>query len=228
MKRFYKEVSVADENGAFHVLLDGRPIKTPGRWQLALPTRALAEAIADEWRAQEEIIDPKSMPLTSLAMGAIDSAADERADQALVFAKSDLLCYRAEEPAEVVTRQAASWDRLLDWADERYGARLAVATGIVFVEQPPEALAALARAVRGRSPFHLTAIHAAAAITGSLVLALALAERRLTAGEAFATSRVDEAFQAEKWGEDAEASARDARLAGELAAIERFLRSLDA
>jgi len=228
MKRFYKEVSVAGENGAFHVLLDGKPIKTPGHWPLALPTRALASAIAEEWRAQKDKIETSSMPLTGLAMAAIDGAAAERAWQALAFAKSDLLCYRAEEPAELVSRQSAAWDKLLDWAHARYGARLKLASGIVFVEQPSDALAAFERAVANRSPFHLTALHSAAAITGSLVLALALAEGRLNAAEAFAASRIDEAFQAEKWGEDAEATARAARLAGELAAVERFLRSLDA
>lgn len=228
MKRFYKEVGVAEEGGGFSVLLDGKPVKTPTRNALAVPTRALADAIAEEWRAQTDTIDPKSMPLTALAMGAIDSAADARADQALSFAKSDLLCYRAEEPAELVARQAASWNPLLDWAAQRYGAPLAVATGIVFVDQPPEALSAFERVLKSRSPFHLTAIHAAAAITGSLVLALALAEGRLSAAEAFAASRLDETYQAEKWGEDAEAAARASHLAGELAAIERFLRLLDA
>lgn len=228
MKRFYKDVSVAEEDGGFSILLDGKPVKSPMRNALAVPARALAEAIADEWRAQNENVDPKSMPLTALAMGAIDSAADARADQALAFAKSDLLCYRADNPAELAARQAAAWDALLDWAAERYGARLARATGIVFVEQSPEALAALERVVRTRSPFHLAAIYAAAAITGSLVLALALAEGRLDAGEAFRLATLDEAFQAEQWGEDAEAATRAELLAGELAAIERFLRLLDA
>jgi chaperone required for assembly of F1-ATPase len=228
MKRFYREVGVAEEAGAFRVLLDGKPVKTPSRNALALPTRALADAIAGEWRAQTENVDPKSMPLSGLAMAAIDGAAAERAGQALAFARSDLLCYRAEEPAELVARQAAAWDTLLDWAAERYGARLKIASGIVFVEQSSEALAALERAVAGRSPFHLTALHSAAAITGSLVLALALADGRLTAAEAFAASRLDESFQAEKWGMDAEAEARATRLAAELAAAERFLRSLDA
>lgn len=228
MKRFYKDVSVAEEGGVYSILLDGKLVKTPVKNALAVPTHALADAIAEEWRAQNEIIDTQSMPLSALAMGAIDSAADARADQALAFAKSDLLCYRAAEPAELVARQAAAWDALLDWAAERYDARLAVATGIVFVDQPPDALAALERAMQGRGAFHLTAIHSTAAITGSLVLALALAEGHLNAAEAFAASRIDEAFQAEKWGADAEAEARAARLSGELAAIERFLRALDA
>ncbi len=228
MKRFYQDVDVAEDDGTFRVRLDGRAIRTPGHWPLALPTRALAEAIAEEWRAQKNEIDTTAMPLTSLAMGAIDSAAEARADQALAFARSDLLCYRADEPAQLAAHQAAAWDALLDWAAGRYGARLAVATGIVFVDQPADALAALETAVRVQGSFHVAAIHAAAAITGSLVLALALAEGRLGAAEAFAVSRIDEAFQAEKWGADAEAEARAARLLGELAAIERFLRALAA
>ncbi|HUJ03168.1 MAG TPA: ATP12 family protein [Rhizomicrobium sp.] len=228
MKRFYKDVGVAEEGGAFRVLLDGKPVKSPGRHVLAVPTRALADAIAAEWRAQSESVDPKSMPLTGLAMAATDSQPAERTEQALAYAKSDLLCYRAGEPAELAARQAAIWDPLLDWAATRFGARLAVATGIVFVDQPPEALVALEKAVRGRAPFELAALHAAAAIMGSLVLALALADGRLTAADAFAASRIDEGFQAEKWGTDAEAEARAARLAHELGAVARFLAALDA
>jgi len=228
MKRFYKDASVAGEGGAFRVLLDGKPVKTPSRDVLAVPTRALADAIADEWRAQAEAIDPKAMPLTGLAMAAIDGVAAERAAQALAFAKSDLLCYRAGEPVELVSRQASAWDPLLDWVAGRHGAQLSVATGIMFVDQPAEALAALERAVAGLGPFHLMGLHSAAAITGSLVLALALAEGRVSGADAFAASRIDEAFQAGKWGADAEATAREAHIEAELAAAGRFLRSLDA
>jgi len=228
MKRFYKDVSVAEESGAFHVLLDGKPVKTPSRKTLAVPTRTLAEAIAEEWRAQGETVELAQMFVTRLATAGADANRGHIAEQILAFGKSDLLCYRAEAPRELAVRQAEVWNPLLDWAHQNYGARLAVSTGIVFVEQPAEALLALEKAVWDRDDFALAALHAASSITGSLVLALALAERRLTAGEAFAVSRLDETFQAEKWGQDAEAEARAARLAGELAAAERFLRSLDA
>lgn len=231
MKRFYKDVSVAEENGSFRVLLDGRALKSPLGAALALPTRKLAEAVADEWRGQGEEIDLNAMPMTRLAGGAVDAVSANRgriAEQALAFAKSDLLCYRAEGPAELVARQAASWDPLLAWAQHKYGARFAIVSGVVFAEQPADGLLALEQAVWALSDFQLAALHAAAGITGSLVLALALVAGRLNAAEAFAASQIDEAFQAEKWGEDAEAAARGRRLAGELATAERFLRSLDA
>ncbi|HEV2562742.1 MAG TPA: ATP12 family protein [Rhizomicrobium sp.] len=231
MRRFYKDVSVAEESGAFRILLDGKPVKTPSRKVLAAPTRALAEAIAEEWRGQAESVQLADMIFTRLATAGTESVPANRghiAEQILGFGKSDLLCYRAEAPRELAAHQAAAWDPLLDWAHRKYGARLAVSTGILFVEQPAEALLALEKAVWDRDDFALAALHAVTSITGSLVLALALAERRLTAGEAFAASRLDETFQAEKWGQDAEAEARAARLAGELAAAGRFLRSLDA
>jgi chaperone required for assembly of F1-ATPase len=228
MKRFYKDVSVAEEGGAFRILLDGKPVKTPSRKSLIVPTRALAEAVAEEWRGQGETVELAEMFITRLATAGADANRGHIGEQLLVFGKSDLLCYRAEAPRELAARQVAAWDPLLDWAHQKFGARFAVATGIVFVEQPAEALLALEKAVWDRDDFVLAAVHAAASITGSLVLALALAERRLTAEQAFAASRLDETFQAEKWGQDAEAEARTARLAGELAAAERFLRSLDA
>jgi chaperone required for assembly of F1-ATPase len=223
MKRFYKDVSVGEEGGAFRVLLDGKPAKS-----LVLPTRSLAEAIAEEWRGQGETVELAEMFVTRLATAGADANRGHIAEQILSFGKSDLLCYRAEAPRELTVRQAEIWNPLLDWAHAKYGARFTVSTGIVFVEQPADTLLALEKAVWDRDDFALAALHAASAITGSLVLALALAERRLTAEQAFAASRLDEQFQAEKWGLDAEAEARAARLAGELAAAERFLRSLDA
>jgi len=225
--KFYKLVAVGEEGEAFIVRLDGRPVKTPARALLALPTAKLAEAVAKEWQAQEETLDPTTMPLTRLAYAAIDTAPQHRAritDEILGYGGSDLLCYRAEAPTTLVARQAEAWDPLLDWAAERFGARLAVGTGIAFVEQSKESREAFAAAVTGRDDFTLVALHGAASLTGSLVLALALVESRLRAEEAFAFSRLDEAFQSEVWGRDAEAEARAERLGRELAAIERFLR----
>lgn len=229
MKRFYKDVCVAEEGGAFKILLDGKPVKTPSRKALAVPTRALAEAIAEEWRGQGEAIELANMIFTRLATAGIESVPANRghiAEQVMSFGKSDLLCYRAESPRELAARQAQIWDSLLDWAAQKYGARFAIATGIVFVEQPAEALLAMEKAVWELDDYPLAALHAAASITGSLVLALALVERRLTAQEAFAASRLDETFQAEKWGQDEEAEARAAHLRAELISAEQFLQHL--
>lgn len=225
--KFYKAVTVAEEGEGFSVRLDGRPVKTPGWAILALPTSALAGAVADEWQGQGDTLDPATMPLTRLAYATIDHASTHRArlaDEILAYGRSDLLCYRAEAPAPLVARQNDAWDPLLDWAAAALGARLMVGTGIAFVEQPKESLAALAAAIGSRDDFSLVALHGAASITGSVVLALALAEGRLTAAEAFALSRLDEIFQAETWGQDAEAEALAARRGREMDAIAHFMR----
>jgi chaperone required for assembly of F1-ATPase len=224
--RFYKNVDVAEERGTFVVCLDGKPIRTPHRANLSLPLRDLANAIAAEWRDQVELVDPSNMPLTRLAYAAIDVAPAHRlrlTDEILAFGKTDLLCYRAEAPAALVARQITGWDPLLDWATERLGARLTTGTGIAFVEQSAQAGEAFAAAIRPCDDFALVALHGASSLLGSLVLTLALAQGRLDAAGAFALSRLDETFQAEVWGRDAEAEARAARLAVELQAIERFL-----
>jgi len=225
--RFYKAVEVAEGETGFAVHLDGKLVKTPGRSALSVPTRALAEAIAEEWRGQGDQLDPATMKLTHLAFAAIDVAPGHRArlvDEILAFGRSDLLCYRAEAPALLVKWQAEAWDPLLDWAAETLGAKLVTGTGIAFVEQPAASLAALAASVSPRDDFAIVALHEAASITGSLVLGLALVGGRLAAAEAFALSWVDETFQAETWGTDAEAEARAGRLLGDLTAIESFLQ----
>ena len=227
LARFYKTVGIAENDGRYHVRLDGKPIKTPHRATLALPSRALAEAVAGEWRAQGEKIDLENMPLTRLANVAAELAPEHRAEAAariLAFGKSDHLCYRADTSAELARRQAVAWDPLLDWAATALGAPLATGEGIAFVEQSPGTLAALEKAILAHEAYGLTALHSAAAITGSLVLALALAKGRLGARKAFELSRLDEAFQAEKWGRDAAAEKRAERLAAELEAAERFMR----
>ncbi|HVP85400.1 MAG TPA: ATP12 family protein [Rhizomicrobium sp.] len=223
VKRFYKDVST-DENNA--VLLDNRPVKTPKGAPFVLPTRELAAVIAEEWRAQEGDIKPETMPLTKLAYAAIDGATESAriAEQAVAYAKSDLLCYRAEGPDDLVIRQARQWGPILDWLAEIHGARLKTGTGIAYVEQPPEVLEKLASRAGRLTPFALVALHTATAITGSLALGLAVVEGRLTAAEAFTLSRLDEDFQAERWGRDAEAEARAAHLRADLEAAERFLR----
>ncbi len=228
MKRFYKEVSVG---GDFSVLLDGKPIKTPSKARLVLPTESLAAAVAEEWRGQGATIRPATMLLTKLANTAIDRANALREDIAsdlLGFGKSDLLCYRAVEPAELIERQQEAWSPMLDWADQAFGARLKVTHGVRHIEQDGEAIAALNRVLKALDGWALTGLQTATTITGSLVLAIAILEGRLTPSKAFALSRIDEEFQAEKWGADPEAEKRARLHAAELEAAGRFLQFLSA
>ena len=207
-KRFWKEVNVDAGEGGYSVLLDTRPVRTPAKAPLTLPTRAMAEAVAAEWEAQEAEIDPMSMPATRAANAAIDKVAiqfDEVADMLSAYGDSDLLCYRAEAPDELVARQASAWEPLLDWAQETYGARLETRTGIMHAPQSPEALARLAAELRKMSPFQLAAFHDLVALSGSLVLALAATRDHLPIAELWARSRVDELWQEEQWGRDEEA-----------------------
>ncbi len=219
MKRFYKDVSVAPVDGGFGVLLDGKPVKTPGRNPLALPTEKLANAIAAEWRGQGEEVIATSMPLLRLANTVIDGVANSRdavIDAILRFGENDLLCYRAHQPPELAARQRAGWDPWLDWAQQRFGAQMTVAQGLTHVDQPAEALASLRGALETFDAFTLGGLHVIASITGSTVLALAVAEGEISTAQTFALSRIDEAYQAEKWGEDAQAAKRAAALAQEL------------
>jgi chaperone required for assembly of F1-ATPase len=231
MKRFYEDAAAsAAADAGYTVLLDGKAVKTPKRAVLSLPNLPLAEAIAEEWRGQGETIDPQIMPLTRLAFAALDVVTPECkqiAQQMLKYARNDLLCYRAEDPPELVARQAHTWDPLLDWAAEIYGARLKVGFGIRHVAQPAEAISELEQAISRYDEFELAALHTATTITGSLILALALAEEEVSAGEAFAAATIDETFQAEKWGIDTEAENRRWRLLSELTAAERFLRLVE-
>jgi chaperone required for assembly of F1-ATPase len=223
MKRFYRQVSVG---GDFSVLLDGKPIKTPAKSRLVLPTQRLAEAVAEEWRSQGTSIVPATMPLTKLANTAIDRAETLRDDIAadlLGFGKSDLLCYRAIEPAELIERQQEGWDPLLDWAHAALGARLKTTHGVGHVEQDAGAIAALDRVLRAQDGWSLTGLQTTTTITGSLVLALAIAQGRLIPAEAFGLSRIDETFQAEKWGRDPLAEKRARLHAIELEMAGRFI-----
>jgi len=219
MKRFYRDASVAPQTGAFAVLLDGKPVKTPSGNSLVLPSEKLASAIVAEWQAQGEEIIATSMPLLRLANTVIDGIAanrDEVIGAILRFGENDLICYRAHQPPELAGRQAAGWDPLLDWVAEKHGANMRVAAGLTHVDQPPQALAALRRALEVLDAFTLGGLHVIASITGSTVLALAVADGFVTGARAFQLSRIDEIYQAEKWGEDAEAAKRAAALAHEL------------
>jgi chaperone required for assembly of F1-ATPase len=228
-KRFYRTVSVGGADPAFRVLLDGRPMRTPAKRELAVPSLALAEALAAEWDAQGEHIDPASMPLTRLVNSAIDGVAgreDEvRADIAK-HAASDLVCYRAEAPAGLVRRQAGAWDPVLAWAHEALGARLVLGRGIVPVAQPQAALAAIECALAGLDTFSLAVHHVMTTLMGSALLALAQASGRLTAEEAWAAAHVDEDWQISQWGEDAEARARRDRRWADMQAASRLLALL--
>ncbi|MES2254383.1 MAG: ATP12 family protein [Pseudomonadota bacterium] len=218
MKRFYKNVTVDETAEGFRFLLDGKPVRTPARQPLLLPTHALADAVAQEWRAQDDEMQPAAMPLTRLVNTVLDGVRATRGDviaAILRFGENDLLSYRAEAPAELVARQG-QWNDYLDWVSSHHGARLPVTSGIQHVEQSAETLAALRRAVTERSDFDLAALHVLASVTGSLVLGLAILDGRLTAREAFALSRLDEAYQAERWGSDREAEERAGRLAAEM------------
>lgn len=225
MKRFFKEARVVNAGaGKFSVALDGRPVKTPERHDLSLPIRALAEAVRDEWDADE--INPARMPLTRFAATAIDRVADNRdsvIDEITGFGESDLLCHRAEDPPDLVARQRATWQPLLDWAWDSFQVRLVVTAGVMPVDQSPKAMAALRAAVAGHADMTLSGLHGVTTATGSVVIGLAVVERHLDAQAAWDTSQVDEDFQAKKWGEDEEASTRRANLRKEMEDAVRFL-----
>lgn len=202
LKRFWREVAVDDDRV---VRLDDRPVRTPGRVPLALPTRVLADAVADEWRAVGETIDPRAMPLTGLANAAIDRIAPDPATFAAGLARygeSDLLCYRAEAPEPLVERQRAAWDPLLGWAQTRYDVHFTVVTGVIHRAQPAATLARLGEAVAARDAFALAGLSPIVTITGSLVAALALAEGGADATAVWAAADLDEAWQREMWGDD--------------------------
>ena len=224
-KRFWKEAKVVEAEGGYTVSLDGRAVKTPAKAPLVVPARAMAEAIAAEWDAQAEKIDPNTMPVTRGANSAIDKVARQHAEVAELIAAyggTDLLCYRAEAPEPLVARQAAGWDPLLDWAAAELGARLTVTAGVIPVAQPAPAQAALAARVAAMDPWELAALHDLVGITGSLVLGLAVALGRIDAATAWDLARIDEAWQIEQWGEDEEAAEQAAFKRAALLDAERF------
>ncbi len=222
MKRFWKTVAIVD--GAIE--LDGRPVRTPARAALALPTPQLAEAVAEEWRSVGEQIDPRAMPLTGLANAAIDQVAPNPAPFAADLARygeSDLLCYRAELPEPLVERQAAQWDPLLDWARTRYDVHFETTAGIMHRPQPPATIARLQEVVAALDPFRLAALNPLVTISGSLVASLALLEGAADPETVWRAAQLDEDWQAEQWGEDDLAvRAREVRQADFDAAV-RFL-----
>jgi chaperone required for assembly of F1-ATPase len=225
-KRFYKDVSIGDDRS---ILLDGRGVKTPMKASFVLPTKALAEAVADEWRAQDKLINPALMPLTKLANTAIDRVGAERAhvaNEVVAFAGNDLVCYRAEEPTALIVLQAKAWDPVLSWARTALDAEYRIATGVVHVAQPDAALKAVEQHVTTLDDFALTAVHNAMTLTGSALLALMLHARAISAKHAWAAAHVDEDFQISQWGEDFEAAARRTHRNAEFEATAHFLALL--
>ncbi len=230
MRRFYQTVATAPGPGGFGLLLDGKPVKTPDKQPLAVPTQALADAIAGEWRAQAEDIRPETMPLTQLANTAADRTAhamDRVAQDTIAYAGSDLLCYRADRPADLAALQGQHWQPHLDWAIRSYEAPFTVTYGIMQVHQPQAVPRAIAAVVRPLDPYRLTGLAHTTRLLGSIVLALALRDGRLDGDRATDLSQLDEDYQARQWGRDAEAQRARAALAAELRAADRFFRALE-
>ncbi len=228
MKRFYKQAE-ATGSGPFGVALDGRPLRTPGRQALDLPTGALADAIAAEWNAQGEAIVPRSMPLTGLANAAIERIANDTATFAAGlarFAETELLAYRADHPAPLMAHQQAGWDPLLAWARGRYDVDFRLVTGIIHQPQPPATLARIGAAYAAFDAFQLAALNPIVTICGSAVIGLAVAEGQIDAAQAWAIGHLDELWQAEQWGKDPLAEAGHAERQADLAAAVRLLRLL--
>ena len=245
-RRFYQTVGIAagapiatpgaaahrggerDREG-FRLLLDGKPLRTPAKGEFAVPTRALAEAIAAEWQAQGDDIDPHSLPLTRLANSAIDGVAGQQAQvraEIVKYLASDLVCYRADAPSELVRRQAEAWDPILHWCEQMLGFRLAVTQGVMPVAQPEAAGALLEAWLKAHDAFALAALSVMTTLLGSAVLAVARAQGRLDDAAAWMAAHIDEDFQAEKWGVDGLSKARRDRQWGQMQAASRLLQLL--
>lgn len=229
MKRFYRETDIRAEADGWRVVLDGRPIRTPVGNSLLVPAAALATAIAAEWDAQGDSVVPATMPMMQLACTAQDRVAprrDEVVAELARYAETDLLCHRAPEVGPLAAREEAAWQPLLDWLAATHGAELVVTRGLIPAPQAPEALAAVHKAVAAHDNWTLAGLYGLTTICGSVVLGLAVLAGRLSGAEAFTLSRLEEAYQIENWGEDAEATERTARLAAEIDAASRYLTLL--
>jgi chaperone required for assembly of F1-ATPase len=231
VKRFWKGVTTAREGEAWMIKLDERPLRTPARASLSLPTQALADAVANEWREAGETVDPRAMPLTGLANAAIDRVAPDRRTFAAGlarFAEADLACYRSEWPPDLVERQAQAWDGLLAWARRRYDVDFATTSGLMHVPQTPATIERLAHEVAALDAFRLAGLSPLVTIGGSLIAGLAVLEKALTAAQAWDAVSIDERWQIEQWGKDAEAVAALDNRKRDFMAAARFLELLDA
>lgn len=225
MKRFYTQVDIVASEAGHDIALDGRPVRTPARVPLTLPSLELAQAVATEWEAQGEKIDPATMPMTGLANAAIDRIAPDVpafAASIAVYGQSDLLCYRADGPAPLVVRQQENWQPLLDWAARRYSVTFAVTSGIIHTPQPPATLAAMDESVRAWDVFTLAGLSTLVSLSGSLVIGLATVERAFAVDTLWAAAELEEQWQAEQWGEDAQAIARSLRRGEEFSRAAAF------
>lgn len=229
IKRFYKESSVVEGGAGFGVALDGRLVKTPGGVSFRAPTRALAEAIAEEWAAQGERIFPARMPLTQFAFASVDHTPLRRAALSPELARymgTDLVAHRAASPAELVARQSAAWDPLVDWGQGRFQFRVPVVIGVLPAEISAQSLASVQAAIAALDDFRCTALAQAIILAGSALIGFALIEGWLSAADAFAAAMLDELWSLERWGEDGEARARLDRQRAEFEALARFVAAL--
>jgi chaperone required for assembly of F1-ATPase len=230
VKRFWKDVAVVEQDGGWAIELDARPVRTPARAPLILPTESLANAVAEEWRSVGEEIDPRAMPLTGLSNAAIDRVAPER--QAFSgglarYAEADLACYRSEWPPELVERQEAGWDKLLSWARRRFDVDFATTSGLMHIPQPPATVEQLGHAVAALDSFQLAGLSPLVTIGGSLIAGLAVLEKSISAEEAWQAVSLDERWQIEQWGADSEAEAALENKRRDFFAAARFLSLLD-
>ena len=231
MKRFWRDVAVEQEADGWTIKLDGRPVKTPARAALAVPTRTLADAIAGEWRSVEGKIDPRAIPLTGLANAAIDRIAPDReafADNLARYAEADLACYRADGPRALVEREEQQWDKLLGWARRRYDVDFVTTSGLMHVAQPAATIERLSHAVAALDPFRLAGLSPLVTVGGSLVGALAVLEKALAPEEAWDAVSIDERWQLEQWGADADAEVALENRCRDFLSASRFLDLLDA
>ena len=230
MKRFWKEVAVAPEGCGWTIKLDGRPLKTPARAALIVPTQALAEAISDEWRSVDGEVDARAMPLTGIANAATDRVAPDLqafASGLARYAEADLACYRAEGPRQLVARQEQQWDALLGWARRHYDVDFVSTSGLMHVAQPAATIERLSHAVAALDAFRLAGLSPLVTIGGSLVAALAVMESAITPDAAWDAVSVDERWQLELWGADPEAEAALDNRRRDFLAAARFLQLLD-
>ena len=230
-KRFYTAVSVGERDGGHAILLDGKPVKTPGRVTLVLPTLGVAQLVADEFAAQDKEIDPVRMPVMRIANSAVDGVANDTvsvAEDIVKFSGTDLLFYRAASPMALVERQAAAWDPVLDWVRRDIGARFFLAEGVMHVAQPDESIEAVRRHLGARTdPLRLAAMHVMTTLTGSALLALAVEAAALDADAAWTAAHVDEDWNIDQWGADADAEQRRAFRKVDMMAAARLLKALD-
>jgi chaperone required for assembly of F1-ATPase len=229
-KRLYQRAEACALDGGFTVRLDDRPVRTPGRAKLVVPTLALAQALAQEWADQGTHINPPAMPINQMAQSAIDLVSANLAgvqSELSTYAGTDLLCYRVETPVSLAERQHQAWQPWLDWAAEVYGARLAVTDGIIAIRQDPVALDRLKLAVKGFDHFRLAALQRAVTVSGSLILGLALARGALDGEQVCDLAEIDDKYQIERWGDDIKLAAERDRRRRDLIAAGRYFRSID-